>query len=298
MSLITGGGRIQRVVPWSTRLVVLFGGGVAAMGWFFFAFGMIFVWIFGVNGDFSSVLLFRGPLESAPALVTAALETNFSEGGRRRQSGTPRKGARIYAYDYQFTQGGQNFQGTSYRTGQGAREGDRVTAEFPAGRPDRSRLRGMRRAPFGPVIAFVFVFPAVGLAFVLPSLWRGWRNIGLLTSGEITAGRLTRKEPTNAQVNKRPVYKLTFEFADANGITRETVVKTSLTEKLSDESAEKLFYDPRNPAKAALLDNLPGGQAIAERGELRRCGSGAVLRALLGPLAASAVLLGGWLFSR
>ncbi len=291
MSLTLSGNRIRRVVPWSTRVVVLFGGGLAAMGWFFFAFGMIFAWIFGARGDYSSAFVMRGKLETTTALVTAVRDTHFSEGGGKHSKGTP-----IFACDYQFHHAGADHEGTSYRRGGGAKTGDRVSVEFPAGRPDHSRLRGMRRAPFGPAVAFVFIFPALGLGFVLPALWRGWKNLGLLTVGEITTGRLINKEPTNMRVNNRVVYKLTFEFTDANGLKREAVAKTSLTEKLGDEGAEKMFYDPRNPAHATLLDNLPGKQALTERGELRGCSLGAVTWALLGPLAALAVVLGGWLW--
>jgi hypothetical protein len=43
--------RPPRAVPLSTRLVVLFGGVFSGVGWFFFAFGMIFAWIFADKGD-------------------------------------------------------------------------------------------------------------------------------------------------------------------------------------------------------------------------------------------------------
>src|SRR5258706_7937427 len=173
--------RPPRTVPWSTRLVVLFGGTFSGFGWIFFGFGMIFVWIFAGKGDYTSAFIMRGALETAPALVTGVQDTRFSEGGSKHSRGTS-----IYAYRYKFNTGGTDYEGTSYRLGQGrGREGDETTVEFPAGKPRYSRLKGMRRAIFSPVVAMVFLFPVVGLTLVLPGVLQGRKNIRLLKDGEI-----------------------------------------------------------------------------------------------------------------
>src|ERR1041385_642528 len=169
--------RSPRAVPLSTRLVVLFGGVLAPFGWFFFGFGMVFVWIFAGNADWSSLISFHGQLETATGKLTSSEQTHFTEGGSKHSRGTP-----VYAYHYKFNFGGADYEGVSYRTGGGSREGASVTVEFPAGDPACSRIRGMRRAPFGLVVAFVFLFPAVGLAVVLPGLWSGWKSVRLLAN--------------------------------------------------------------------------------------------------------------------
>ena len=282
--------RPPRTVPLSTRLVVLFGGTFSQMGWFFFGFGMIFVWIFASKGDYTSAFVMRGNLETARAVVTAVEDTHFTQGGGKHSKGTP-----IYAFHYKFNTGGTDYEGTSYHTGGIAPENDKVTVEFPAGRPGTSRIRGMRRAMFGPFVGFVFIFPAVGLAFVLPGVWRGRKNIGLLTDGETAQGSLVKKEPTNVKVNNRTVYKLTFEFTDRNGQTRQAIAKTQLPEKLEDNRLELLFYDPNNSANSTLLDNLPGKQALTDRGDLQACGFWAGLGAVVGPFVALVVVIGGLL---
>jgi hypothetical protein len=281
--------RPPRTVPLSTKLVVLFGGTFSGFGWLFFGFGMVFVWIFAGKGDYTSAFIMRGNLESAPAVVTGVRNTRFSEGGSKHSRGTP-----IYAYHYKFQREGIDYQGTSYRLGQGnGREGDETTVEFPAGKPRYSRIKGMRRAMFGPVVAMVLLFPAVGLTLVVPSVFQGWRNLRLLKDGETAQGTLITKEPTNVKVNNRTVYKLTFEFSDQSGQTRQAIAKTYLPEKLEANRSELLFYDPNNPSAATLLDNLPGKQALTERGEIQPCGFGAGLRAVLLPFAAMAVVVGG-----
>ena len=259
--------RPPRAVPLSTRLVVLFGGTFSRFGWFFFGFGMFFVWIFGAKGDYTSAFVMRGNLETASGVVTRVENTRFTEGGGRHSKGTP-----VYAYRYKFAADDREYTATSYRTGKSASEGAQMTVEFPAGKPGSSRIRGMRRAVFGPSVAMVFLFPIVGLTLVLPGLWQGWKNIRLLTNGETAQGTLVGKEPTNMRVNKQTVYKLTFEFTDRMGQARQAIAKTHLPEKLEANRSELLFYDPINSANSTLLDNLPGKQALNDRGVLMPTG--------------------------
>ena len=281
--------RPPRMLPLSTRLVILFGGTFSGFGWFFFGFGMVFVWIFAGKGDYTSALLMRGKLETAPAVVTGVQNTRFSEGGSEGSGGTP-----IYAYHYKFQRDSSDYQGTSYRLGEGnGREGDETTVEFPAGRPKYSRIKGMRRAIFSPVVALAFLFPTVGLSLVLPGVRQGWKSIRLLKDGETAQGTLIKKEPTKVSVNRQMVYKLTFEFTDRSGQARQATAKTHLPDKLEANRSELLFYDPNNVASSTLLDNLPGKQALTERGEFRPCGFGAGLKAIFLPIAALAVVVGG-----
>jgi hypothetical protein len=270
---------------------VLFGGTFATPGWFFFSFGMIFVWIFAGKGDYTSAFVMRGNLESTRAVVTAVEDTHSSEGGGKGSRGTP-----IYAYHYKFNTGGTDYVGISYRAGGViAPENGNVTVEFPVGNPGYSRIKGMRRAPFSAFVALVLIFPVAGLAIALPGVWQGWKSIGLLTDGETAQGSLIKKERTNVSVNKRIVYKLTFEFTDRNGQIRQAIAKTHLPEKLEANRLELLFYDPNNSANSTLLDNLPGKQALTDRGELQPCGLWAGLRAVIGPIVGLAVVVGGLL---
>jgi len=51
-------------VPLSVRLALRFGGILNQVGWLVIAFGMIFVWIFVVNADFSQGFGFDGELQT------------------------------------------------------------------------------------------------------------------------------------------------------------------------------------------------------------------------------------------
>lgn len=280
--------RPPRPVPFSTRLVVLFGGAFASFGWFFFAFGMVFTWVFAGNADWASAFLFRGPRESVTGRVTASEPTSFSEGGDKHRKGTP-----VFASRYAFQFGGRDYEGVSYRTGGGPAVGGAVTVEFPAGQPACSRIAGMRRAPLGLGALFVLIFPAVGLGSILPGLWRGRNSIRLLARGVIAQGRLIDKQPTNVSINKQPVFKLTFEFMDASRQSRRAVVKTEQTRRLEDDAAETLFYDPQQPSRCVLLDGLPGRQGFAANGELQPNGFWPGARAVALPLLAFLVVAAG-----
>ena len=97
------------------------------------------------------------------------------------------------------------------------------------------------------------------------------------------------------RVNRRPVYKLTFEFIDADGLARQTIVKTEQTGRLEEDSFEQLLYDPRRPSHAALLDHIPGEPGFRENGALKDTPAGAVARAMFAPvlslLIVTAILL-------
>jgi hypothetical protein len=123
-------------------LRVLFGGIFAQFGWFFFGFGMLFVWLFLPHADLTSFYLFRGPLDHTQGTITASQNTHFSEGGSKHHSGTP-----IYRHDYTFTVAGNLYDGVSYSTASSLRPGAHVPIEYPRGNPSISRIHGMRRAP-------------------------------------------------------------------------------------------------------------------------------------------------------
>lgn len=276
--------RPPRRVPASTRLVVALGHQLMWLGCVLLAMGATFVGIFAMNADLSSWLEFRGPLETAPGRITKSERTRASVGGGRRKPGTP-----IYAHQYEFEFEGRRYGGVSYCTSGGLLEGQAMMVEFVPGQPEKSRVRGMRRAMFGPGAALTLVFPVVGLGMVMAALVRARRQLRLLVHGEVATGRLVNEEATSLQVDKRPVLKLTFEFTDWRGEPRHAVVRTHQVERLKDEPYERLFYDPQDPARAVLLDALPGGVSFGPDGELQPAGWWRGVLVLLPPALALGV---------
>ena len=284
-----------REVPWAVKLRVLFGGFLSQFGWAFFGFGMVFVWAFTANADLLGWYRFGGELEYAQGTVTAGEATHCSVNN-----------SRVYANHYRFTTGdGTEHTAVSYATGRRLSPGRQVRVEYPPGRPETSRIAGMRTSIFGVATLLVLIFPAAGLGLLLPGLWRGLRGIRLLRDGKQAVGRLIDRKPTRARVNNQPVWKLTFEFTAEDGGVFQVSARTHDTSRLSGEAPgslpgvaaasgggdgedaplEPLVYDPFRPARAALLDALPGGPRIDENGNIRVSRPLRTLAVLIAPAA-------------
>lgn len=268
-----------RSVPLLVRGRILFGGFVSQFGWAFFGFGMVFFWIFALNADLLGWYFFSGELETAKGVVTRSEETRASEGGSEHSEGTP-----VYKNHYRFTYGEWEYEGSSYATGRRKEAGKAVTIEFPRGDPERSRIRGMRTAVFGPMAALAAIFPAVGLCFIVAGLRKGRKAMRLLVHGKQGVGTLKSKEATGTQMNDQMVYKLTFEFVADDGRTYEAVAKTHQTHELEDDAEEPLLYDPIRPAYATMLDHLPGSPRIDANGSVQTDSAGRSLAVLFLPI--------------
>lgn len=257
-----------RHVPLSLRVSNLFNG-IAQIGWAVFGFGMIFFWAFTANGDYS-FLNFREPFEHATGKVVKVEGTGASENKRP-----------VTAYHYEFSVAGGSFGGTSYATGSSRSEGEKVSIEYQPGRPERSRIAGMRRAMFGPFVLFVLIFPVAGLVVVVIATRIGWKRNHVLREGVFTTGTLKDIRPTNMSVNRQTVMAVTFEFTARDGRVHEVEARTVDTSRLEDEPREPLLYDPNDPSKAWVLDEAPARPRIEMNGELSGSGARALLSAVL-----------------
>src|SRR6185436_20886830 len=211
-----------RRVPLSLSLLNVFNG-FAQIGWFVFGFGMIFAWVFLGNADFS-FLTFRGPHAQSTGRVTSVEATGAS------QNEQP-----ITANHYEFSVAGSRFSGTSYSNGSPNNAGDEVTVEYDEQHPERSRIAGMRRGQFSAGVMLVLIFPFIGAVFVAFATLAGFRRNHLLRNGLLSTGKLLGRERTNVTVNKRPVWKLTFEYVARDGQRHEATASTTDTTRLEDE---------------------------------------------------------------
>ncbi|MBI5882667.1 MAG: DUF3592 domain-containing protein [Elusimicrobia bacterium] len=277
--------------PVSAGLVLqqVFGGFLPQFGWLFLGFGMVFFWVFSVPETAVSLFRFAGELESTPGTVTACRATAMSEDD-----------ITVFAVKYSFETQGPGCRGTSYATGSCPVPGTAVTVEFPAGSPEHSRVQGLRSAPFGPLVLIVFLFPAVGLGFILAGLRSGILSGRLLSRGLPTQGSLVSKLPTSTKINDRTVYAMTFAFRDSFGVERSVTTRTHEPEVLEDESRENILYDPADPSRAVTVDSLPGRVRVGSSGSLEPAQPGRTLLVLAGPLAASALsaVLAWWRYLR
>lgn len=267
-----------RRVPLSIALVNVFNL-FAQIGWFVFGFGMIFAWLFMGHADFSAIT-FRGPHAQSHGRVTRVEETGAS------QNETP-----VIANHYEFSVAGTRYQGTSYSSGGRRSAGEEVTIEYDEDNPERSRIEGMRRAQFSPVVSFVAIFPFIGFLFILFATLSGLKRNRLLRHGILGSGTLLGREPTNVTINDQRVWKLTFEFTARDGQRHEATANVTDTSRLQDEASEPLLYDPNEPSRAYVLDEAPARPQFEPNGELRGRPLAGLLHAVIPGFVIAANLL-------
>jgi hypothetical protein len=268
-----------RSVPFGVWARVAFGG-LQQLGWWLFAtLGAAAIWLAVVNADVSSLWEFQGEVSQAQGKVLESWKTHVSEGGSKRHPGTP-----IYAHRYAWKDAsGIERTGVSYVKGLSLGAGSEVTIEFPKSDPDASRIQSMRRKLFGPAFGLMGLFaliPALQVAILFP---RARRRASLLADGQAARGKLVAREPTNVRVNRRPVFVYRFEFKADDGQTYRAETRTHEPEKITDEAAELILYDPLDPTRSCVLDGLPGPPSISPSGDFEPLSAVPVL---LGPIVA------------
>lgn len=257
-------GPAPRHVPLPVRCHLSFGGGLNQVAWGVVAFTMIFFWVFAMDCAAVDWLKFSGTLKTVTGAVTRSEKTHASEGGGKGRSGTP-----IYANYFLISVDGKQYTGCSYATGRQLMAGQMVNIEYAASNPAASRISGMRSRTFGAAALFVVIFPLVGFALMLPGYFLGRKARRLLECGQLAEGILKSKEPTNTQINKQRVYKLTFDFTASDGRTYQATSRTHEPAKLEDEASEQIIYDPADPARALLVDAMPGQFRVDETGNIQ-----------------------------
>ncbi len=251
-----------RALPRGLRTRLGFGGAFTQALW------MTSVLVLGMAAGFVRCadlddILGRGAIEERSGVVTGVEETSMKENRRR-----------IQRVEFEVPGHTPPIVGTSYTTDRDVRRGDEVVVEIPVDRPERVRIAGMRRAPFGPLVFFIFCPWILSIAVFAVMRWRrGVLDARLLVHGRLAWGKLVRREETNVRVNRRRVIKLTFDFADESGHHHRVVARLHTPELLEDEREEPLVYDPARPARARLLDALPGRPRIGADGRVAQAAS-------------------------
>jgi hypothetical protein len=265
-----------RHVPLFLRMSLLWGSMVQLIGWVFVGVGLLVSAIFLPQTDLS-VVTFPSEPSLAAGRVTGIRATNATINDRP-----------VMEITYEYTlDNGDRWRDRSYVTGAelALGEGSNVAVEFDPAQPDRSRIQGTRRAPFGPFVLFVVIFPVIGVVIVLAGLPRGVRQVQLLRSGRPARGRILDVRATNVTINDQPVMELTFEFTTEDGARVRAVDRTLRPQVVEDDEEEELLYDPQRPHRATLLDHLPGSPRVDAKGRLHaRLAPSAVLPALALPL--------------
>ena len=87
-----------------------------------------------------------------------------------------------------------------------------------------------------------------------PSKW-----IHLLENGVRTIGDYASTEATNMSINDETVYKVHYVFKTNDGVEGTAAGSTTEPDDYKSVPQREIYYDPKDPKLAFLVDELPGG---------------------------------------
>jgi hypothetical protein len=246
----------MRTTPPFAYLKLILASDLSQPGWLLFGFGMIFVWIFGIKGDYRDAVLFLGSRDSAVGTITR-VEEGFGEENE----------SEIWAFSYSFVgPEGNQYPGLCYSAWHRFKVGEQVTVEFPAGKPTQSRIVGTRRAQFPALAAISFFFPALGLYMIARGFARGRKAFRLLQSGKQAQGKLESDLPDRE--GGLTNYQTVFSFMTDTGRILSMRQKVHVLADLEDKCRTLVIYAPDNPSNAVLVETVPGRPYVNENDEI------------------------------
>lgn len=244
-----------------SQAAIQFGGMLQQFGWGFFAFGMIFFWIFVGNSEAFYLFERRANWVETQGKVTELSSTNFSE-----NESVVLRNTFTFIHDY------REYEGKAFTLESKFREGEAVWVLYDPDDPTRSMIKGARRAPFGYSVLFVLLFPLIGAGFIVYQFWQNQQFIKLLKLGVFSLAKQANKEPTNGSVTingvRYPIYKYTFEFMVEEEPV-QAICQTHRTELVEGEDREIVLYDPLNPSYNMVYDVVPNVPEIDADGYLK-----------------------------
>ena len=218
--------------------------------------------------------------QTLPAIHVTAVEPLSIESNHRT----------VCRVDFRYEVDGRELAGSSYADECKLQPGAPVAVEHVATAPEVARVRGMRTAPFPAFVAFVLVFPLVGLGLVVGGVLANRRRVRLLRDGESTWAVLTDRKPTATRVNSQRVYALEFTFVDAAGERRVARERSHRAVWFDEQVARQILYDPRSRA-ACLVEMTPGRPRVVD-GEWAPVSPFSLFAVLLLPAVA---FVGNWI---
>lgn len=241
------GENMRRKIAVSLQVKIFIHSALGLIGTFFLLFGSLVTLALGNQADFVSVMQFRQSDPVVTGTLTGISATSYSEDDHA-----------IYVYHYRYGVDSVPYTGQSFSRSRDLEPQSEVPVNYVPGNPSRSRIEGMRPAPFEWYVApLTALFPLVGLVMVAHALGSTRRAVHLLRCGTVTTGQVTQKKATNMHVNGRTVYRLAFRYAAADGQRYEAWAASSRYWALQAGDSVKLLYDPANPADALPLASMP-----------------------------------------
>lgn len=226
-------------------------------GSFFFAFGMIFFWVFIDPYAIYKDIILHNDHKNTEGTITDIRDTNVSINKER-----------VLGYKYTFSHDNEDYSGESFMTRKRLNEGNNVKIIFHPDNPHISKISGTNLNIGGYASLFVLIFPLVGLTLAFFGYKSGSKQLSMLKSGIITHALVSDVKKTNVTVNNRRVFKVKMEYQDSRGGTHTNYHSTTEPSVLTDEPTELILYNPQKPSDFWPIDDMEQKLDIDERGDL------------------------------
>jgi hypothetical protein len=236
-------------VPFRIRILLLFGRTSFIIGFLFSLIGLAFITYFSMQLNWNILFAGKKDLVVTSGFITSLNETLY------KVNESP-----LYEYRYRYFDESQiPYSGFFLEYADAYEPGQEITIQYLKDSPEVSRFAGKDRRNYDQIMFLAGVASIIiGFLFLYPSYRRTKRERKIIMMGRPAEGKLVYAEPTNLRVNEQPVYKLTYEYYTNRDDVQKFSVRSHMIRNISDEHTEILIYDPSNPAKALVVDTLPG----------------------------------------
>ena len=266
-----------RQVSLRARLVSLFGGGLQTFGWLWMTIASVVAWVLPPKVDFSFWRYLGDTVEARGTVLSS------------ERTGSEENDTDIYRVVSTYEDaGGRPHQDTSFMVGRRYRAGETAPVEYVAADPTVSRLVEGRKNQFPPLTILFLIFPVIGLCLIVPGLRAGIRRWRLLDGGHTACGNLAGREKLKMEINDQPVFKFTFRF-EANGREYLASAQSHEPEKFDDGQPKAVLFDPRNPARNVVVNDLPGRIGLTPEGGIKPPAALQTMGTLLPPVIVLAI---------
>ncbi|MGB0833173.1 MAG: hypothetical protein ACPGR2_01480 [Psychrobium sp.] len=261
----------NRQVPVPTAIKTVFGRARTYLGYGVFSFLMVFAWVFGGNSD-ANFYRYWGELTPTTGIIVKVVETN-----------TEINEETVWANVYEYTDdAGYTYVRDAFTTGWSFSVAETVKVKYVTDSPEFAQVEGASNSFFGSWALLFYLPPMIGIFFIKSGISQGLIDLQLLKNGKIVKSKLVDKKPTSVVINDRTVYEMQFEYSSGKDKHRRTL-STSHPEKFEDDVHEYLIFDPNQPEKAQLVDDLSANVSVTKNGGLK-LGSSLSIAVFLMPL--------------
>lgn len=242
-----------RTVPFGLRVVLLFGGTKAAVGWVFVLTAPL--WLF-------TAWHATEPVRDGLSVALGAGAVDYVEGRVHRVRERDERGDdHPFSVSVEYEVQGRTYVVIGHAPDPPPVLDDVFIVTYAIDGPSRATIDGLLPSddadpPFVLGLLCLLV-PILGVWLAVSRLRRGRREIECLHRGQAALARAIGWDTTRLVVDGMPELKITFEYTDEQGV-RHTVEQITLhPEGLVDEPVELVLYLPERPGWAVLLDSQP-----------------------------------------